>query len=347
MKRYTYWVACNALGMGAVLLSISWLATSAGCVTEVEENEVTARLQEKLIYGTDDRLEYGQASSVFRAWADSTAMLVVKNRVSCANGTCALTSQNWTKDIPTGSRLCSGVHYRSQSTLGFSLLDGAGGFCTGFLVAPNLIVSAAHCLYDAWDCNMTSFVFGYTADANGGSIPTSVPQDNVYSCASVAKIVSVDDYINTGEDWIIYKLDRPVSKRPPLNVRHSGAVSLNQSIAMIGHPNLLPMKISPTGAVTGVSETFLFSHNIDSFEGNSGSPVFGLVSGVVEGIHVLPPPGVSHFFDSTDESGACVAETTCGTSGCPGYSGATRITRLSNYIPLTPTLIMATCYNNS
>jgi hypothetical protein len=61
---------------------------------------------------------------------------------------------------------------------------------------------------------------------------------------------------------------------------------------------------------------------------------------MVEGIHVNPPVG-GHFITSSDATGACLLERTCGMQGCPEFSAATRITLLSNRIPLIPALTLA------
>ena len=210
-------------------------------------------------------------------------------------------------------------------------------------VAPDLIVSAAHCMFlSGVECSETRFVFGYQADASGGSIPTTVPQQDVYSCTQFTEVYSPD----FGEDWILYKLDRPVSNRVPLRVQYTREPALGTPLVVIGHPNNLPLKVSPAGTVTGTAETVEFQHNVDSFGGNSGSPVFDRDTGVVQGIHVAPPDGFNHFYNDADASGTCRAEQTCPATGCvpssspftPVFSNATRITRLAHLIPLVPAL---------
>jgi V8-like Glu-specific endopeptidase len=297
-----------------------------GCGSTTDPGDLVNESDQELIYGTDDRLEYGQVVGTnFQYWANSTAALVESAVVSCAGATCALATAPWTHEFSTGIRLCNDVHYRGQPSL---------AYCSGFVVAPNQIVTAGHCL-DAVACADTSFVFGFAADATGSNAPTSVPQENVYRCVSATNFFP-------GEDWAIAILDRPIAgARPPVNVRYTGQVAINDALAILGHPLGIPLKISPTGNVTETSATITFSHNVESFGGNSGSPVFDRITGVVQGIHVTPP--ASHFVSSSDAGGPCMAERVCPTTGCPGFSGATRITRLSNRIPLTPVLtIVAT-----
>lgn len=324
------------------MLAAGSMALFASCsgetgLDEPEDQIEVATAESQLVYGTDDRVEYGAASTKNQDWANSVAMLVNKAQVSCASGTCTLTRQNWTTDFFSKKRLCSGVRFRNQKTLAFGGTPPVGGFCTGFLVAPDLVVSAAHCLHEGLNHLDTRFVFGYRADAAGGSIPTTVPQDNVYS-----GVEETDFFLFTSPnwDWIVYKLDRPVVNRVPFPIRHSGSVGIGTKLVIIGYPMGLPEKISPTGSVMDVSDPFLFGHNVESFKGNSGSPVIDAQTGVVEGIEVLAAPNTPQFTDSTDASGPCVIETKCSsTSGCPGFSRSWRVAETSDFVPLTPAQI--------
>lgn len=335
-----------ASGTASLLLACAYALVLAGCLATVEpapgEEDDVAAAEQALIFAGDQRQEYGQASSQHQFWSRSVAQLVVNTEVSCTGTSCALTPQPWTTEIANGGRLCSNVRYRGQPTLSYPAPRG-GGFCTGFLVAPDLIVSAAHCMYfTGFDCPKTRFVFGYQADASGGNVPTSVPQEDVYSCTQSTDVFLPD----FAEDWVLYKLDRPVAKRVPLVVRYTSGPAVNTPLLTIGHPNGLPLKFSPSGTVTSTTATLEFEHNLDVFSGNSGGPVFDRDSGVVQGIHRgLQNATYNHFFDSSDAAGACRAERNCLASGCtppsppsPAVASATRITRLAHLIPLVPAL---------
>lgn len=297
------------------------LLAAAGCSANADDSAV-ASIDESLIYGPDNRLEYGQVlGTEFQRLANSTATMVNTANVACAGANCSLATTPWTVDPKSAgtNRLCSGVRFRAQPAL---------GYCTGVLVGPKLIATAGHCtVVNA--CADTKYVFDFNADASGANAPTSVPTSSVYTCASVSTIYPT-------EDWALVTLDRPVP-RPVMNVRYTGAPVLNTPISILGYPYGIPNKISPTGTATDVTGAISILHNIDSFAGNSGSPVFNGNTSVVEGIHVTPP--ASHFVLSSDASGACVTERTCPTTGCPGFSGATRVTRFSASVPLAPVLI--------
>jgi V8-like Glu-specific endopeptidase len=124
--------------------------------------------------------------------------------------------------------LCSNVRFRSQPSL---------GYCSGFLVAPNAVGTAGHCLADV-PCTSTKFVFGFTANASGGGAPTTVPADNVYQCVS-----ATTNYPTA--DWALAVLDRPVTIAPPMNLRYTGQVAVGDPMTIIGYPYGMPEKISP------------------------------------------------------------------------------------------------------
>ncbi|MEK7383339.1 MAG: trypsin-like serine protease, partial [Elusimicrobiota bacterium] len=94
----------------------------------------SAQAEGKVIYGSDDRLDVYQVKDPrLKKLADSTAALFRSDHVTLRDGK----AQLWT--IPYGSSLavCRDEPFYSQES---------GAFCSGALVAPDVIMTAGHCV---------------------------------------------------------------------------------------------------------------------------------------------------------------------------------------------------------
>lgn len=222
-------------------------------------------------FGVDDRLDPFESEPRTVAWARSTAL--VANRSSIQeedDGTLRL------KSTPLAERrgLCAGERFAEQPI---------GGFCSSFLVAPDLVVTAGHCLNGSRTCSSVRFVFDYayyTPDQD----PTVLDPEKVYACAEVvAHAFEGSDFDQL--DYAVIRLDRPVEDRDPLPVRWVGQVSPGAHLTLIGYSDGLPVKIDGRGVVYHATDQRFVSTN-DSFAGHSGSAVINNTTGLVEGVHV-------------------------------------------------------------
>lgn len=100
-------------------------------------------------------------------------------------------------------------------------------------------------------------------DATVGDIPLS----QVYTCT---KIIGTELNDFTKKDWALVELDRPVTGRRPLKLVNSKPQK-DDEVFVIGTPSGLPLKVA-TGKVLAKRINF-FRTNLDTFTGNSGSPV--------------------------------------------------------------------------
>lgn len=228
-----------------------------------------AQDRQRLIYGVDDRKDiYQIKSSKVRRAADSVAALVKAHDLAWnADGGYTLATESY-RNV---NRLCGSEPFVSQPI---------ACFCSGFLVAPDVIATAGHCVKGAADLSTIRFVFGFRMLDNDKA-RTEFTADDVYAGATVIGRQLTGD----GPDWALVRLDRPVTGRAPLPVRRIGKIADAQSL-YIGHPSGLPQKYAPGAKVRNNASKPFFVANLDTYGGNSGSPVFNATNGQVEGILV-------------------------------------------------------------
>lgn len=303
-----------------------------------------------LLFGQDDRVEATEVThgGIQRVVA-ATAGLARDSTLSCGGGTCALSTTPFdTGQTPTGPRpLCSDTAFRGQAK---------GARCSAFLVGPDLMATAGHCMVNQSDCDTQQVVFGFVADPDGTNEVTTLPEEDVYDCVQlVAQNYTPGSGGDADDDWAVFRVDRVVSGRAPLAIRRGGTPALDTELVGIGHPNGLPLKVAANGFVEVNTGSKRFQTSLDMYGGNSGSPVFDLQTLVVQGIHVSR--AASHFVVGIDPvSGAsCAADRVCSlTTGCaPGigvFGPWSKVMRMagdvddefpSEHIPLRPVEIMA------
>ncbi len=168
------------------------------------------------------------------------------------------------------------------------LILGERGFCTGALIEPQLVLTAAHCLYDkTTGVQMRPEEIEFHAGWRNG---------RAVAYRSVARAVTHPDYRYTGND----KLDRVTVDLALLE--------LSQPIRL---PSILPFETGETPAegdavgvvsyaqdraeapsiqqgcevLAGRRETLILTCSVDF--GSSGAPVFSITDGVVRVVSVI------------------------------------------------------------
>lgn len=205
-----------------------------------------------VIYDSDDRREvlapdvsqFSQASKSVALVVEQAHLNKEKNRY-----------QVLTQPYQQAYKVCSDEKYSDQPL---------AGFCTAFLVAPDLLLTAGHCISNRYECGESAFLFDYIKDSSG-KIKTEFDESEVAFCKEL--ISYKKDFI----DYALIRLEKPMA-RSVLPLTNHPMVENTKNLTLIGHPLGLPMKVSPGAAVRTVKEG-VFIVNTDSYGGNSGSPV--------------------------------------------------------------------------
>ncbi len=270
--------------------------------------------QQTVIYGTDSRRDvYQLTESDLISYQQAAAVVVNASELTDnGNGTYTLGVVPWLTQ--GGTTVCPTEPFRGQSLI---------GFCSGFLVGSDLIVSAGHCIA-AGDVGTVAYVFGFDQQSAAVGPNTIVSADNVYFITTI-----LADVVNsgTGQDHSLVRVDRPVVGRTPLPVRRSGTVAAGTPLVMIGHPTTLPKKIDDGGVVQNSATVGFFTSNVDAYGGNSGSMVINRLTGQIEGILVR---GNADY----ETVGGCVRSRVCPDTGCSGtFEEISKIEAIASLIP--------------
>ncbi len=262
----------------------------------------------RVIYGADDRVDYYQVQNdQVKKSADATVMLIRSSLLTDSGGVTQIQTASYGHDLG----LCTSEPFYEQEK---------AGFCSGFLVAADTVVTAGHCIRSQSDCDNTRFVFDFKFKAFQEQ-PRAVPTDRVFRCLQIVHSVSDP----AGEDFAVVKLDRSVTHVAPLAYRTGGVPVAGDGLTVIGYPWGLPVKIAAGAQVRKVDAAFLQA-NLDTYAGNSGSAVFNNATGLVEGVLVR---GESDY----DTVNGCRQSKRCLDTGCRGED----VTLFERVLPyLTP-----------
>lgn len=259
----------------------------------LQQVDAASEVNPNVIYGDDNRVDYYQITDPQVRAASASTVALVRAQQLTQNGNLTNIS---TTPYGTNRGLCPEEPFFNQEV---------APFCSGFLIAPDTVVTAGHCISDQSSCNNTRMIFGFRINQENEQ-PRAVPTIDVFGCSSVVHSVSKP----AGEDFAVVKLDRPVTQVPPLLYRREGKINVGESLRVIGHPAGLPLKVADGAQVRTVKPQFLTT-NLDTYGGNSGSAVFNAVTGEVEGVLVRGEA------DYVIQNG-CRVSNLCPNDGCRG-----------------------------
>lgn len=301
-----------------LLILVGVLYVLSGCTKENIQGKIPETTENKpakrgVIYGEDNRQDLYQVTDHYKySLASSTVALIVKGNLEPLDANTTLIK---TRSYAKTYGLCEEEPFYAQEV---------AAFCSGFLVGPQTIVTAGHCIKDQ-TCERTRFVFGYGI-TTAGELPRSVPNENVYSCQAVVHSEFDNNQDNPGPDFAVVTLDRAVTGHSPLSIRTQDDIQNSEGLFVIGHPAGLPTKVAGGGNVRDTSHAAFFLANLDTYGGNSGSAVFNEKTGQVEGILVR---GALDYVTKKGEK--CQVSNVCSNEGCDG-EGVTRIKYVLPYL---------------
>jgi hypothetical protein len=246
------------------------------------------------IIGEDDRRdEYADdVTDRHRELARSTAMVIAnESLVPDGQGFIDLVGDT----LGHAYSMCEDAPFREQPVT---------GFCSAWLVAPDVVVTNGHCITSQHDCDGASFVFDYAITAENQNM-SRVPADTVVACE---RVLAWDYTSQCDIDWAVIKLARPVTDRAPLSVRRPGQAFKTDDLVIIGHPFGIARKYALNGRLIQQGDN-VFTTTHDIIGGNSGSAIIDVGTGEVQGLVTC---GGSNFDWFVSESGDAFEEQTGG-----------------------------------
>ena len=283
------------------------------------------------VFGRDDRKEASEAIG-YDTLVRATAVMINKRFIR-GNRIYGYTLRERLERQFNTKRFHSNVKFLDQPAI---------AQCTGFLIGPDLLVTAGHCIENSLQAGDFVWVFDYTNSLsyNENRKFIEVPQNNIYTTKEL--LISELEDADTGIDYAVLRLDRK-SDRSPYKFRTSGKILPDTPVYTIGTPTGLPLKFVDNATVTSDKPKYWFRSDMDVFPGNSGGPVFDTY-GFIEGIMVRTSFRVSdgdetgdYYFD---DGCRCVRTVRWPARGLSVGSSAHRITAMP------PEIILSALYEN-
>ncbi|GAB4020779.1 MAG: hypothetical protein Fur0010_23730 [Bdellovibrio sp.] len=171
---------------------------------------------------------------------------------------------------------CPGEKYSEFHTL---------GGCSGFLIDENILVTAGHCRDYSKGCDQEAWLFNHFESPQYPQ--AKLKKENIVRCLEVL------DYRHDGEaDFAVLKLERKIKNATILKIDLADQAETNDPVAVLGYPLGLPFVYTPGGRIIKKEKNLILTDS-DAFKNNSGSALFNLRTGYVEGILTNSMRGMS------------------------------------------------------
>ena len=242
----------------------------------------------KGIYGDDNRRMMSEATKEEQNWGKSVLAQVPTYKILRSD------ESTITFNVETPQKalnLCAEEKFANETML---------SSCSGFLVSPEILVTAWHCLKDKVDCKKNLWLLDYNES------------QSVFSKKQIVYCKEIIDS-KASADYALVRLSKPILDRKPLKLRRSGRINKEANLTVIGHPLGLP-KIATDQAYLNrnvLNNTFTILS--DTYSGNSGSPVIDTKTSLVEGMLIKGDRDLE-----MDYSSQCYRSVHCDDQWCLG-----------------------------
>lgn len=184
--------------------------------------------------------------------------------------------------------VCASEPYRDQPCL-----------CSGtaFVIHENFALTALHNLeYNT--LQELVLIPDFKLLTRSGKYARAISRENVFRISEVIQLEDTPDI-----DMALLRLDHPAAPHQVLVVDSVNTVQTGNDVYTLGHPMGMPMKLTINASVRQVTQDHFYA-TLDTYQGNSGSPVFDYHSHRVTGI-VLE--GMTDFISKGD----CMTSNLC------------------------------------